>query len=68
MLMTKAILSSISSGILFWSVNYTSVYKNFELNIFENINFVIEISNNWHQIICLEQMYTNLVNLVDNSS
>ena len=68
MLMTKAILSSISSGILFWSVNYTSVYKNFELNIFENINFVIEIFNNWHQMICLEQMYTNLVNLVDNSS
>ena len=33
------ILSSIFSGLEFWSVKHTSVYENSELNIFKNINF-----------------------------
>ena len=30
-----------------WSVNYTSIYENSELNTSEIINFFGEISNNW---------------------
>ena len=41
------ILSSISRGLEFWSVNYTSIYKNCESNAFKNITFSDEISNNW---------------------
>ena len=33
------ILSSISNALEYWSVNHTSVYKNFELNFFENTKF-----------------------------
>ena len=31
------ILSSISRGLEFWSVNYSSIYENSELSIFKNI-------------------------------
>ena len=41
----KFILSSISNGWLFWSVNHTSMSWNSELNVFRNIWFVREISN-----------------------
>ena len=41
------ILSSISSGLEFWSVNQTSICENSESNVFENIKFSGEISNNW---------------------
>ena len=41
------ILSSVSSGVEFWSVNYTSVYESSELKVFKNIKFLGEISNNW---------------------
>ena len=39
------ILSSISRGLEFWSVNFghTSMYENSELRSFENINFLGEI-------------------------
>ena len=30
----------------FWSVNHTSIYENYELKVFKNINFFGEISNN----------------------
>ena len=40
------ILSSISGGLELWSVSHTSIYKNFESNVFENIKFSGEISNN----------------------
>ena len=36
--------SSISSGLEFWSVNHTSIYKNYELKIFKNMEFLVEIS------------------------
>ena len=41
------ILSSISSGLKFWSVNHISIYENSELNVFENIKCLGEISSNW---------------------
>ena len=34
------ILSSISSGLEFWSVNHTSIYENSELKVFKNIKFL----------------------------
>ena len=40
-------LSSISSGLEFWSVNQTSIYENSELKVFKNIKFLDEISNDW---------------------
>ena len=41
------ILSSIASGLEFWSVYHTLIYENSELKVFKNINFLGEISNNW---------------------
>ena len=41
----KFILSSISNGWLFWSVNHTSMSWNSELNVFKIIWFVAEIPN-----------------------
>ena len=41
------ILSFISGGLEFWSVNHTSIYQNSESNVFKNIKFSGEISNNW---------------------
>ena len=43
--MTKVmlILSSISSGLEFWLVNHTSIYKNSGLKLFKNIKFLVEI-------------------------
>ena len=40
-------LSPTSSGLEFWSVSHTSIYKNSELKVFKNINILGEISNNW---------------------
>ena len=34
-------------GLEFWSVYYTSINENFELNDFKNIEYFGEISNNW---------------------
>ena len=41
------ILSSISSGLKFWSVSHTSIYENSGLKVFKNIKTLGEISNNW---------------------
>ena len=41
------ILSFISCGLEFWSVNHTSIYETFDLKVIKNINFLGEISNNW---------------------
>ena len=48
-LITKVvfILSSISKGLEFWSVNHTLIYKNSESNVFKNKKFSSQISNNW---------------------
>ena len=45
--MFSHILSSISKGLEFRSVNHTSIYENSELNYFKNTNFFGEISSNW---------------------
>ena len=41
----KFVLSSISNGLLFWSVNHTSMVWYSELNAFKKIWFFGEISN-----------------------
>ena len=41
------VLSSISSGLEFWSVNHTAIYKNSESKAFKNIKVLSEISDNW---------------------
>ena len=41
------ILSSTSSDLKFWSVNYILIYENSKLKVFENIKYLGEISNNW---------------------
>ena len=41
------ILSSLSSGLEFWSVNHTSIYENPELDVFRNVEFLGQMSNNW---------------------
>ena len=40
------ILSSITRGLEFRSVNHTSIYENSESKIFKNIKFLGETSNN----------------------
>ena len=45
------ILYSISSGLGFSSVNHASIYENSESNVFENIKFLGEISNNWPNVL-----------------
>ena len=40
------ILSFISSGLDFLSINDTSIYENYESKVFKNIKFLGEISNN----------------------
>ena len=47
----KFILSSISSNLLFGYVNHTSIYENSESNVFKNMKFVGEISNNWSNFL-----------------
>ena len=40
------ILSSISSGLEFWSVSHTSIYENSELKVLKNIIFLGKTFNN----------------------
>ena len=57
------ILSSISSGLKFWSVNHTSVYESFELNVFENTKFLGKISCNWpNDLLFLGEISSNWPN------
>ena len=41
------ILSSVSMGLGFWSVNHNSKCENSELKVFKNIKFVGGISLSW---------------------
>ena len=41
------IFSPVSSGLEFWSVNHTSIYKNSEWKVFKNIKCLVEVSCNW---------------------
>ena len=60
--MTKVmfILSSVSNGLKLWSVNHSSIYENFELNVFLRIKFLGEISNNWPSDILGINVYKTL--------
>ena len=58
-------LSSISGGLEFWSVKHPSIYENSQWNVFKNIKFLGETSNNWPNDL-LETNYTRLLNFVDN--
>ena len=53
----KFILSSISNGWLFWSVNHTSMYENSELNVFKKIEFVDEIFNKLPNVLFGTNVY-----------
>ena len=48
--------SSISSGLEFSWINYTSIYKNSEIKVFKNIN-LDGISNNWPDDLFETQVY-----------
>ena len=54
------ILSSISSGLEFSSVNYSSKYENSELKDFKNIKFLDERSNNWPNELLGTNLYKTL--------
>ena len=54
------ILSSISSGLEFWSVNHTSIYENSESKVFKNIKCLGEISNNWLNDLWGKNVYKTL--------
>ena len=55
------ILSSLSSGLEFWSVNHTSVYENSELKVFRKEEFLGKTSNNWRNNLHAH-IYTSLLN------
>ena len=54
------VLSSISSSLEFKSINQTSINENFELNVFKNIKFLGEISNNWPKTLLRTNLYKSL--------
>ena len=58
------ILTFVSSGLEFYSVNHTSVNENSELRIFKNIE-LLEISNIWPNGL-FETNFRRLLNHVDN--
>ena len=63
------ILSSISSGLKFWSVNHTSVNENSELRVFKNIKVLGKISSNLPNDLLRTNVYktwTMLIIVVDN--
>ena len=62
----KFILSSITNGLLFWTINHTSVYEYSELNVFRNLLVKSVIID---KMIYLEQMNTKhwiLITITDN--
>ena len=56
------ILSSISNGLLFWSVNHTLISSYSELNVFKKIWFVGEISNKLPKGLFGTKVYNTLDN------
>ena len=55
------ILSCISSGLGFQSVNQTSIYENSELKMFKIITFFVDISNKWPE----DLLGTNVYKMLD---
>ena len=60
------ILSFISRGLEFWSVNHTTVYESSKSKFFKITKFLGENILIIDQMIYCEQMYTRLLNYVDN--
>ena len=54
------VISSISRGLEFRSVNHTSIYGNSESNVFKNIKLLGEISNNWPKDLLGKNVYKTL--------
>ena len=54
------ILSSVSSGLEFWSLNHTSVYENSGLKVSKNIKSMGEISSNWPNDLLKTNVYKTL--------
>ena len=54
------ILSCISRGLEFSSVNHTSIYENSQLKVFKNIKFLGEISDNWPNDLLGTNVYKTL--------
>ena len=54
------ILSSLSSGLEFWSLNHTSMYENSDLKVFKNIKSLGEISSNWPNDLLKTNVYKTL--------
>ena len=54
------ILSSLSSGLEFWSLNHTSMYENSDSKVFKNIKFLGEISSNWPNDLLKTNVYKTL--------
>ena len=61
----KFLLSSISSGWPFWSVNHTSIPKNSEVNVSKKIKFIGTLSNELLNGLLGANIY-KLLSLVDN--
>ena len=51
---------SIYSGLELWSVNHSSIYEISELNVFINMKFLGEISNNWSYDLLGTSVYNTL--------
>ena len=54
------ILSSISSGLEFRSVNHTSIYYKSRSKVFKNIRFLGDMSNNWPNDLLGTNVYKTL--------
>ena len=54
------ILSSIYSGLGFWSGNHTWIYEHSQSKIFKNIKFLGETSNNWLNDLLGKNVYKAL--------
>ena len=55
------ILSSVTRGLEFWSVNHTSIFGNSELNVFKNIvKSLGKLSNNWPNDLLETNVYKTL--------
>ena len=54
------VLSPISRGLKFWSVNHTSLDEISELKDFKNINLFGEISSNWPNDLLGANVYKTL--------
>ena len=54
------ILSSVSSGLEFWSVNNTSIYEQSELKGFKNTKLLGKIFSNWPSDLLGTNLYTTL--------